>query len=409
MLSTALLIGAYKPIPEIANVAAIALFAGVTGRAYRTPTIKDLSMYINLVAESGIGKDAIHTGIPKLLMLSGVPAAPRFLNTDTFASGIALLKMIANTPGLLTLQPEWGRQLLKMNKGDSQAEGLRTKLTEFYAKDYIGGQRYSDAENSFNGVNFPALTFLGETTPGTFRASLTEDMMEDGFLSRFLTVVYEGDRPESQDDDAREVALLPDELERWNAIVKHCLAWAPTYGDTIPSEPPPIVVDVDIEQRRKFIEFEKECDAQYNANKGKPYVQQSWSRAHLKALRLASLCAVADNHIAPCINMEHAAWARQVVRIDQEVFKQHDAAGDVGGDDHARRRKLARFMKEYFTEPVAPSYGIPEDALGRCHSAEIPPDPGAAKASIQHPQAWRNCGAGSNTARHDQLRLYRRD
>src|SRR5688500_12302975 len=72
VLATALLRNAYTPVPEFASVASLALLAGLCGRGYRTPTGKDLSLYITLVADSGMGKDLIHDGVPALLRESGV-------------------------------------------------------------------------------------------------------------------------------------------------------------------------------------------------------------------------------------------------------------------------------------------------------------------------------------------------
>ena len=73
----------YMPVKEVAITATLALLAGVCGRAYLTHTSKDLALYIILVARSGIGKDGIHEGIPKLIQLAGVPGAERFIRRLT--------------------------------------------------------------------------------------------------------------------------------------------------------------------------------------------------------------------------------------------------------------------------------------------------------------------------------------
>jgi hypothetical protein len=364
VLADALLDYAYKPIPEIANLAAVMSMAGVAGRAFRTPTGKDTSMYAQLIADSGIGKDVIHEGIPELFKLGGgmTGAADRFLNQDTFASGIALQKAVANSPGFLTLQPEWGRQLIKMNNGDVQAEGLRTKLTEFSGKSRVGGQRYSDATNNVRITEYPALSFLGETTPSTFLASLTDDMAEDGFLSRFVTVWYEGNRPQSCVNDDRRLILTKNELDYWCRLIAHCLKWAPVYDKEVAvNDPgPPIMVQATPEERANFISFESSCDDEFNKARGNPHLQHTWSRAHIKALRLASLCAIADNFERPVITVDHATWAREIVKLDQGNYARQERIGAVGSDDHSRTSRLVNILREYMSGATARGYKVNE-------------------------------------------------
>lgn len=354
ILATSLLHNAYTPVPEFASVASLGLLAGIVGRAYRTPTGKDLSLYINLVADSGMGKDVIHEGIPELLRYSDVLMADRLIKQEAFSHGVTLHKAILRDPGFLALQPEWGRTLKRMISGDTNAESIRDMLTRLYAKDYFGGIEYSKAENSLPGVRFPALTWLGETTPATFLESLTAEMMEDGFMSRFLTVWYEGKR--LYPNEERFLHLEPKEKDYWKCLVAYCLQWALPGSMAMPDPVP--VGFADDEDERRFKSFEHQCIDQINATSD-PYLKQAFNRAHMKALKIASILAVADNYTKPLIKCQHAAWARSLVNADIASFEKRNASGDVGTGDHTREQKLLAVMKDYLVNGAADSYKIP--------------------------------------------------
>lgn len=56
------------PIPEVALVAGLGLFAGIAGRAYQTPDpMAGLNLYVMVVAATGKGEDAGQIGIHRLM------------------------------------------------------------------------------------------------------------------------------------------------------------------------------------------------------------------------------------------------------------------------------------------------------------------------------------------------------
>ncbi len=159
-------------------------------------------------------------------------------------------------------------------------------------KRFLEGKSYSNADNSIDGVDWPALSFLGETTPATFLECLTPDMMADGFLSRFLCVTYEGQRPPPNRE--RDATLEDDDLNLWKALVGHMVNYQ--YPLNMPAA---CVVQPDEDAQEKLERFELDCIDRLNATEDESE-RQVWSRAHLKALKVASLLAVADN---PIINL----------------------------------------------------------------------------------------------------------
>ena len=351
----------YMPVKEVAITATLALLAGVCGRAYLTHTSKDLALYIILVARSGIGKDGIHEGIPKLIQLAGVPGAERFIRSANFVSGPALHKAILTQPGFLNLQGEFGRKLKGMGDiRNGPMQELRTVMTDAYGKTLLEGRSYSNSEKSLQAVHRPALSFLGETTPDTFLGALTSDMMEDGFMSRFLIVSYDGQRPEPNDEFNICSGMEAAELDHWQSLLRHTIP----YQQTI-NTPSPIRVDfANHDAYDKLKTFELTC-TQFINQTSDEYERQMWNRAHLKALKIAGLLAVADDFLAPKIHLRQATWALTIVRSDIAVFQIRKRNGDIGNDDHARESKLLAMISDYLKNGAPESYKIPDTLLKR--------------------------------------------
>lgn len=331
----------YSPIVEVATVATVALLAGVCGRTYRTHTNVDLSLYQILVARSGIGKDAIHKEIPKWIKVNGIVGCDRFIQATDFVSGPSLHKQLLATPGFLNLQGEFGRRLSRMaNPTDAPEQAFRSVLTNAYSKDYLEGKTYSDAGKNVSGVAYPALSFLGETTPGKFKEALTSDMMEDGLLSRFLVTTYEGDRPLPNENGGSRLA--DDQWQYWCSILSDAVQRNPPA----PNPPQVRVVRMDPDALAVMSAFNIRCITTLNAkeNEGERAV---WTRAHLKALKLASLLAVADCYREPVATMAHVKWAIQFVMRDVNLFLAQLASGDIGNDDSDREKKVLQICLKW--------------------------------------------------------------
>lgn len=344
----------YSPVREVAVAGTLGLLAGVCGRGYRTYTGKDLALYIILIARSGIGKDSTHDCLPMMLKLVPAPFVDRFVRSQDFVSGEALHKELLREPGFLALQGEFGRKLKRMaHPNDTPMQNLRTVMTNAYGKRHLEGKSYSNADNSLLGVDWPALSFLGETTPSTFLECLTQDMMADGFLSRFLSVTYAGDRP--LPNRHRNAQLDDEDLTFWKALVEHMVR----FQDPV-NWPEPCVVEPNEDAREKLERYEIDCIEALNRTEDESE-RQVWSRAHLKALKVASLLAVADNCFSPVIRIEHVAWARALVEQDIATFLSRKRSGDIGLGDDAREAKLLALLRDYLSAAPKASYKIPKD------------------------------------------------
>ena len=128
-------------------------------------------------------------------------------------------------------------------------------------------------------------------------------------------------------------------------------------------------VEYDPAAKILFDEFDKECDREINSTRNESK-RQMWNRAHLKAIRISALLAVADNWINPVITLVHASWALSLIRKDIGILSKRILNGDIGTDDCARQRKIIKILEGYLlADSIASSYGISPEM----HSAGVIP------------------------------------
>jgi hypothetical protein len=225
-------------------------------------------------------------------------------------------------------------------------------MTKLYSKSgpeaFVGGIAYSDQEKNVKSANGIAYSMVGDSTPGTFREALTQDMMEDGFMSRFTVIEYDGERPS---ENPNPQAALPECLTTWFSEL--------------------VAQSISLERNNKFQlvnrepgaegllgAFNLECDANIKQAGEDESRRQMWNRAHLKALRIAALLAVADNYLNPTIGERHAEWAISIVRRDVSVFSSRLQSGDIGSDDKSREDKVLSLCREYLIKEPSASYKV---------------------------------------------------
>lgn len=334
----------WLPIKEVSIVAALGLMAGICGKAWHIPK-SGLNLYIILVARSAIGKEAMHDGVSTVVnaCLQNYGPFSSFVDFNQYASGPALTKACLAVQSFLNVSGEWGRRLKGMSQDDGRdgpLQTLRTQMTNLYQKSgpsaIAGGISYSSAENNVASVAGVAYSMIGETTPGTFYESLTESMMEDGFLSRFLIVGYEGDRP----NENHEIISTPDDALRDQLV--HIAAQAHRLMAANDSQ----LVQRTEAAAAIITAFTQEANANIRKTDDESR-RQMWNRATLKALRISALLAVGDHYSFPVIDVQHIEWAIEMVRRDIAMMQKRLNSGDVGSGDLARQKKLMSILKDY--------------------------------------------------------------
>lgn len=347
-----------RPVKEVAIVAALGLLAGISGRAYQIPQ-SGLNLYIILVGRSAIGKEAMSKGVGALTnaVAKVKPTIRNYVEFNEAASGPALIKQSSGRSSYVNICGEWGRKLKRMSSEDGRdgpLMSLRTELVKIYQKSdadaIVGGISYSAIENNIESSGAMAYSMIGETTPGTYYEAITPSMMEDGFLSRFLMISYDGDRPDRND----KPLTRPDEtlINSLASLVSQVEAIEATSSQSLE-------VERTEDAAAMLLQFSDFCDDNIKSTPDDESRRQMWNRAELKALRIAGLLAVADNWITPVTTVEHCKWAIDVVMRDVNRMKERLDGGDVGVGDDARERKLMGIIQSYLMEAPPPGYKIP--------------------------------------------------
>lgn len=161
-----------------------------------------------------------------------------------------------------------------------------------------GGIQRAKADDSIEIEGSASYSIIGDTTPSTFYEALNGKMMADGFLSRFVVIEYHGQRPPL--NESRQ-PFHPDAVRWFCNIVGQAV-------QRFAREPQLVPPDADALQRLR--DFDRQCDQNLNATENEAR-RQMWNRAHLNALKVATLLAVADSYGTrePVVTAAHADWA----------------------------------------------------------------------------------------------------
>lgn len=337
------------PVPEVALVAALGWVAGIFGRQWQTPGKPiGLNMNIIVVADSGVGKEAMSEGLGALRkeVTKLQPGIKAFVNFDDYASGPALAKSLAaqSTGSFCSVFSEFGHKLRGMTQGKDMAlRSLRVVITKMYMKSSAMAEagNLSYSEKFYELPGGVAFSFVGDTTPGTLFSSMTPEVMEDGFLSRMLIVEYNGPIP-PKNESAQAHGMPPAALVQWSAELV-------TQAATMRANNGYGYVQMTTEAGFLLGQYEEECRNAANALKGQEDQRQLYTRAHLKALKLGSNLACADDHMRPTITRDQAEWAIYLVRRNVAALAVRIKGGDVGEGDDSRERKLLAIVYEYMS------------------------------------------------------------
>lgn len=338
-----------RPVPEIALAGAIGFMSGVCGRAYNISGT-GLNQYVLLIAPTGSGKEACALGIDKLIneIRFQVPTSVGFIGPSEIASGQALVKYLSKSSQcFVSILGEFGLRLQQMSslRANSAEISLRRMLLDLYNKSGHGQVArpsiYADQDKNTATIQSPSFSILGESTPERFYSTLSEEMISEGLLPRFMLIEYNGPRPalsinhlcyKPSDDLLRDLSALIANVE----IIMH--------NKNV------INVNASNEAQAMFDDFDKYADQQINGT-NKEVLRQLWNRAHIKSLKLSALIAVGVNMSEPLILPEYVTWAINMVQFDIRALSRKWELGEIGEktNETGQITVLKKLIKDYYT------------------------------------------------------------
>ena len=340
-----------RPVAEIALAGAIGFMSGIVGRSYNVSGT-GLNQYVLLLAPTGTGKEAIASGIDKMMaaVLRTVPSAIDFVGPAEISSAQALAKHLSRTaPSFVSVVGEFGIALSQMSSEHAPPHllGLRRMMLDLYNKSGEGKVLrptiYSDKEKNVPSIEAPAFTIMGESTPERFYESLHEGLITEGLLPRFTIIEYLGKRPPS--NEHHQLVMPSFELtEQLATICAHSL--------NLNSQNKAIHVKLTPEAKEHFDNFDRFCDAQINTS-DREVRRHLWNRAHVKGLKLAALASIGLDPYAPIIGVEAARWALNIVVADVHNLMMKFDAGEIGvvNDETKQIAKLIAIIRDYMLRP----------------------------------------------------------
>ncbi len=342
-----ILASSYRPVPEMALAASIALCSGIAGRAFNVSGY-GLNQYLILVAKTGRGKEGMATGIESIVsaVRPTVPAVDRFMGPAAFASGQALVRVLDKQPCFVSVLGEIGLLIQRIcsPKANGADEMLKKVLLDTWGKSgfskVLRESVYSDTEKNTKIVQSPNITILGETSPENLYNALDGAAVSGGFLPRFIIIEYNGIRVPSNEHhsfppspslvakvaDLATIAVQAESNRTFTAVT------ASPVADQI------------------LKDFEEEMDREVNES-GSDDSSEVYNRAHLNAKKLAALVSVGVNPYNPVIDEEAALWATRIVRHDVARLHKRFKAGDVGTGDTRMEADVMRAIKHWSQMP----------------------------------------------------------
>ena len=340
-----------RPVPQIAIAGAIGFMAGICGRSYNVSST-GLNQYVMLLGNTGVGKEAISSGISRLIDIVRfqMPQIVDFIGPSDLASGQGLIKCLSDHPtkSMVSIMGEFGIRLQQISNpraigADSMLKRVLLDLFNKSGKgNVVRSTAYSDSEKNTKAIESPAYSIIGESVPEKFYEAIDEDMIQSGLLPRFLIIEYLGNRPPL--NEAHNTFYPSQELVQSVCnLATQSLQLLNTRN----------VIDVgfDSEALGFLRSLNKECDDRINESKA-DVIKNLWNRCHIKTMKLAALVAVGVNPYQPIVSLEVARWAERIVRDDIERVSERFHAGKIGqsGSEGEQMREVLRVIADYCTK-----------------------------------------------------------
>jgi hypothetical protein len=330
------------PVPELSLTSAIALLGGMFGDRALGPTRSGLNMFLTTVMGVASGKGHAPKSIIQLATTAGKPGAVTNGDPTSYA---AIERMLRRNSSTVVIMDEFGVTLQDVNskRANSAAASIRKFLLSIYdqADSYFHGRQYASDETKKDDspIKGPALTVLGMTTPGTLYAGLSEDSLNDGFLSRFVFIEGHGPNvitPPGLDRDAKLPRGLKGDLER-------ALQGFPKGGNPLGINK--YTVPFDGGQGGDAYQLWADVFRWQNDKVWTEREHHINGRAAENTVRLATIRAVSRNPTAPVVNVEDVSWGWAIVHRSISIVTEGVDRHMAGSTTEALRKAIVRALE----------------------------------------------------------------
>lgn len=335
---------AYIPMRESALIASLGYAVGLIGRGFHINGL-GLNQYIVLIADSGEGKEGGKKGIRAIhkAVYQKVPAALHCMGSSDFSAGVSMVKELAETPCFLGIAGEIGVTLRGMldPRANQNIKDLKRALTDAWSESgpdgILNGRKYSDRSKNSGDVRRPCLSVIGESVPSHFYGSLSVDVINDGFIPRWI--VYEHDGTQGQVN--REGWFPPAEslIERLSDLY----VASKTVQDSNQMTP----VKLSAEAKKAFHKFEDKLRAKARSMPTEHPLKAILNRTNEKSLKLAGLLAACENPHAPVVTIEMATWCMQFMQRADGFMISRFEDGSVGEGEDSFEGQIRKFIRHY--------------------------------------------------------------
>lgn len=338
------------PNASIAISGALGLMSALLGRTINVSGTGP-TLYIASVGGTGIGKEAAASAVSKIAshVAKTVPGVYEFIGPSSLASPEAAHKRIAKTPSVLVFIGELGIKLKIWCAPNANAAnaGLVAFLLDSLGKsgrgNRLGARENSDKDKGAAAVESPNLVLLGDTTETTLLEALTEAILANGLVPRFL-FLFAGER--------RSALNRNRQLEPQSELVSYI---ANTAATSLANQQQGVIFDICLDAEAQTIDDEIEALTTSIINGSQSEIKRHlYSRARLNILKVSALVAAGDWNANFEIKSTHILWARTLVfsGIERLLSKVDNGEfGEVAGNQSIQERKLIDVIRFYMSNP----------------------------------------------------------
>lgn len=327
---------------------ALAIASIICARWYASNHETMTSMYFLNLAETGTGKEHIKKTIYKILSSCD---RDYLISGNGYTSASAIVSALLDKPRHITVIDEMSDYIeaAKNKNSSGHLKQANSKLTEQWGMlngvtlthnfSTMGIAREKARELKNIRVMYAGITIMGMSTPDNFMRNMGSEDITGGFLNRFL--IYVSDAEESKRIH-KEPLSVPEIIIEWIQQIGH------RYNNRIddPTEKPEqIILNFSAEAMAAQDAYQDTLLAMSKALKLQR-LNEMTRRSNEIAMRIALICALAENPQAEIIEKQHMEWGIYWVQNNLEKTVARMKMAISGSAHEADKKTVLSALRE---------------------------------------------------------------